>query len=101
VQPHGEIVVAAGNLSKLKSSINWIRKSPDLTFEESCLVHLLGLRVCLFPWPVEFDAIEELIDSFLRGIEWTPRLREFIKARITKGHILSLHTRFESGCFFS
>jgi len=87
-------------LSKLKSSVNWIRRTPELSFEESCLVHLLGLRVCLYPWPVEFDEVEELIDSFIRGISWTPRLKEFMKARIPSEHILTLHTRLESGLVF-
>lgn len=97
----GQVVVAAGNLPKLLSSVNWVRMSPDLSFEESCLVHLLGIRLCLFPWPVEFDKVEELIEAFVRGLVWTPRLQQFMKARIPYEQILVLHTRLEAGYFFT
>ena len=46
----GDLMVAAGNRAKLISSLKWVRKSTVMSFDDSCLAHLLGLRLCLFPW---------------------------------------------------
>jgi len=96
----GDFVIAAGNLPKLASSVHWVKLSPELSFEESCLAHLLGLRICLFPWPVEFWTLEEVIDSFLEKLTITTRLAELLKARLTERQIGMLHLRGESVTFF-
>jgi hypothetical protein len=96
--PHvGDILICAGNLPKLLSSLQWIRRNAEMPFEVNCLVHLLGLRLCLWPWPEHFEETEELIDQYLTGIEITPDLRLVLRARITPDQILSIHTRLEGG----
>lgn len=95
----GDIVVAAGNLPKLLSSINWVKNSKELTFEESCLAHLLGIRICLFPWKLEFDRIEEIIDLFLKDLVCTPVMNQLLKARLTIDEIAQLHVRYEGFVF--
>jgi len=101
VPKYGDILVAAGNKSKLVASENFVKSSPELTFEESCLVHLLGLRVCLWPFAFEFEDIEDRINGYLKDLEsrgqLTERIRHFLRARISEEQILSLHVRTEDG----
>jgi len=93
----GDVIVAAGNLPKLKSSIEWVRLNSDFSVEECFLMHLLGLRICLWPWKHEFEFVEDRIDAFLGSIEPTPVIRNILKARISEQQILDLHFRFEGG----
>jgi len=100
VKGYGDVLVAAGNYAKLMSSINWVRINSSFTFEECVLMHLLGLRICLWPWEFEFQMIEERIDRFLSGIVKTPRIRDILGARISSLQICDLHFRWESKGFW-
>jgi hypothetical protein len=91
----GDCVVAAGNLPKLVSSIEWIRRNDDFSDEENALVHLLGLRINLWPWKYEFDELELLLDKYISSLTSTPRIRNMLKARISEQQIMGLHFRFE------
>jgi len=97
VDGKGDFLVAAGNRLKLVSSVNFVKRSGDMTLEESCVVHLLGLRVCL--WPFYFDWIEvnAILDEYLKSITLTDSIRQLLRARITEEHILALHCRYEGG----
>jgi len=90
-----DIVVAAGNRGKLLSSRNWIRVNDNLSFEESCVAHLLGLRLCLWPWYSDFADVNELLDDYLSKISITPAIRALLAARLTEGQLFSLHTKVE------
>lgn len=92
----GDIAVAAGNRAKLLASKQWIRRNAEVTFEENCLAHLLGLRICLWPWRDDFMEVEELIDRFVSTVERHPRLDNLLKARIPEQQIIDLHTRLEA-----
>ena len=96
----GDVIVAAGNLSKLKSSLEWIRLNSDFSVDECFLMHLLGIRICLWPWKHEFDLVEERIDAFLGSIEPSPIIRNILKARISEHSILDLHFRLEGRVSF-
>lgn len=96
----GDIVVAAGNLSKLKSSLEWVRYNSDFSMEECFLMHLLGLRICLWPWKHEFDLVEERIDAFIGSFQPTPAIRNLLKARISELTIMDLHLRLEGAFSF-
>jgi len=97
----GDFYVAAGNRNKLLSSLNWIKTNPNLAFEESCLAHLLGLRICLYPWAEDFEAVEVRIDEYLSKITFTSRVRELLRARIPEIEIVGIHLRLEGFGFFS
>lgn len=100
--PFGDIVVAAGNRDKLLSSLNWVRMNDNLSFEESCLAHLLGIRLCLWPWRFEFLEVDDLIDSFLESMSVkSPLVKQLLKARLTEEHIASIHLSLEGGFCFS
>ncbi len=99
VSGFGQFTVAAGNLTKLLSSVNWIKKNANLTFEESCVAHLLGVRLCLFPWAVHFDMTDQILSDYLKKIEMTDFIRCALCARLTKLELAKLHTRVE-GFFF-
>ena len=101
VLPFGDVLIAAGNKAKLLSSLHWVKPSSSLSFEESCLAHLLGLRLCLWPWRAEFLDVEERIDSFLRGVDVTTTMRLLLKARITEVDIVGMHLRVEGFGFFT
>lgn len=95
----GDIMVAAGNYEKLKSSLNWVQTSSDVPFEESVLLHLLGLRICFWPWAIDFLDVEEKIDNYLdylkKNHKMTPQLWDLLSARIPESSILGIHTRLE------
>jgi len=94
--PHlGDLIVAGGNLPKLLSSLDWIRKSSTLEFEELCVAHLLGVRLCLFPWRIHFLECEELLDKFLSCILVTPKIKLLLRGRLTEYQIALLHMRVE------
>lgn len=97
----GDFVVAAGNLPKLLSSLNWVKRSPSLTFEESCVAHLLGIRLCLFPWQVHFDECDKILSDYLSQIEMTTFIRQALSARLNPVELARLHTRAEGFDFFS
>jgi hypothetical protein len=100
VKGHGDLLVAAGNYAKLMSSINWVRMNNSFTFEECVLMHLLGLRIVMWPWEYEFLMLEGRIDSYLGTIILTPRIRDILGARISDAQIADLHFRWESRAFF-
>jgi len=97
VPGRGDIVVTAGNLTKLLSSIEWLRKNADFTLEENTLLHWCGLRIGLWPWKQHFDDLEERIDDYLKKIEVTPRIVELLRCRVSSERILQLHLRYEGG----
>lgn len=97
VPNYGDIVVAAGNLPKLLSSLNWVQTNANLTLEESCVAHLVGIRLCLFPWQVEFEQCDELLSGYLKTIQATEFIDAVLKARFTEKELARLHTRCE--CF--
>jgi hypothetical protein len=99
VSGFGDFLVAAGNWSKLMSSINWIKTNPNLTFEESCVAHLVGIRMCLFPWSLEFERIDSLLSDYLKNIEKTRFIKDVLIARFTEEDMARLHLRVE-GYFF-
>ena len=92
----GDFVVAAGNLPKLMSSVNWIKTNPNLTFEESCVAHLLGLRMCLFPWAVHFEEVDHILGSYLSRLPvLTPVIKQLLVARFDDFQMSMLHTGVE------
>lgn len=95
----GSFLCAAGNLDKILCSLNYIKKSKTLTFQESCVAHLLGLRMCLFPWAVEFQECDELLSKYLDTISLTPFIRLCLKARLSEIELACLHTRVEGFSF--
>lgn len=97
----GDVLVAAGNRAKLMASINWVKVNPEFSWEECCVLHLLGLRLCLWPWKIDFDELEERLDEYLKKIEVTPSIRSMLQARLSEKQICDLHFRVErGGCFF-
>jgi len=96
----GDIIIAAGNRTKLLSSREWLRRNADFSVEENALAHLLGLRIALWPWRADFVDVEELIDQYVDTIETTPSIRDILKARIPEQQIINLHVRFEDGLPF-
>lgn len=96
----GDVMIAAGNKEKLLSSVEWIRRNKDFSLEENALTHLLGLRICLWPWRAHFLDIEALIDRYVDSIERSPRINDILRARIPEAHILNLHLRLESNVSF-
>jgi len=101
VRGHGDVLVAAGNYAKLTSSIHWVRRNSSFTFEECVVLHLLGLRICLWPWEYEFLVLEARLDGYLASIEVTARIRDILGARITEKQIMALHFRWESRPFLT
>ena len=91
------MVVTAGNLTKLLSSVEWLRKNADFTLEENTLLHWCGLRIGLWPWKQHFDDLEERIDEYLKKVVITPRITEILKCRVSSDRILQLHLRYEGG----
>jgi hypothetical protein len=90
------IAVTAGNLPKLLSSLKWVRRNAALSYQASQVAHLLGLRLCLFPWPQYWDLCEEMLDSLLRRVVLTPFIRGVLKARLSEWQMVLLHQRWES-----
>lgn len=101
VEGFGDVIVAAGNRAKLLSSLNWVKPNSSLSFEESCLAHLLGIRLCLWPWKHEFDMVEEIIDSFLQSKVLTPLMKQLLCARLPEERVLLMHIGFEREFVFS
>jgi hypothetical protein len=96
------LIVAGGNRHKLLSSINWVKSNETLSFEESCLAHLLGIRLCLWPWYSDFVDVDELIDDFLSHLPHkTSMMCQLLKARLTEEQIAYVHLKLESGSVFS
>lgn len=100
VSGFGDFLVAAGNLDKLLSSLNWVKKAASLTFEESCVAHLLGVRLCLFPWAVHFEEADEILSKYLKKIQLTPFIRNALSARLNETQLAHLHTKVEGFAFF-
>lgn len=98
----GDVIVAAGNRAKLQSSIEWLRLNQDFGLEENALMHLLGLRINMWPWKSDFEDLESLIDSYVDSIETTPEISRILKARIPESKIIDINFRLESslGCTF-
>lgn len=96
----GDVIVAAGNHSKLMSSLNWVKTSDTLTFEESCLAHLLGLRICLWPWLTDFLTVEEIIDNLLSKVFLTAPMKQMLHGRLSEVELLNLHLRLEASVNF-
>lgn len=102
VKGFGDFVLAAGNLPKLLSSLHWVKTNPRLTIEESCLVHLLGLRICLFPWAIHFQDCDEILSQYLSKIDvMTDFMRSSMPARLSERELALLHTRCENLFFCS
>lgn len=91
----GDVLVAAGNKAKLMASVNWVKVNPDFSFEECCVLHLLGLRLCLWPWKLDFAELEDRLDAYLARIEVTPQIRSMLQARLSDRQICDLHFRVE------
>lgn len=100
VRGYGDILVAAGNKEKLMSSINFILTRPGMSFDDSCVTHLLGLRIALWPYKPEFETVNSVLDDFLEELRKTNRMTEriahFLRARISEEHIVDIHTRLEA-----
>jgi hypothetical protein len=102
VRGFGDVLVAAGNRAKLRSSLNWVHVNDTLTFEESCLAHLLGIRLCLWPWRADFLEVDELVQEFLDKMPHKSQTtRQILKARLTEEHIALIHFSMEGGFCFS
>jgi len=98
----GDPVICAGNYTKIVSSINWIKSNNLLSFEESCLAHLVGLRICLWPWYSEFVENEERIDHFLAAcVPLSRNMSQILKARISEKEIVGVYLGLESGGFLT
>lgn len=91
----GDVLVAAGNHAKLMASVNWVKVNPEFSFEECCVLHLLGLRLCLWPWKIDFQELDERLDKYLAGIAITPSIRSMLQARLSERQICDLHFRVE------
>jgi hypothetical protein len=99
------MLIAAGNRPKLLSSLEWVQKSTSMSFEACCLVHLLGIRICLWAWPLDFYDVEDLIDDFLLELKRVKKMipldcEELMAARISEEQIASLHLKLETGLVF-
>jgi len=99
VHGFGDFACASGNLPKLLSSIGWVKTNQILSWEESCVAHLVGLRICLFPWQDHFDQIDALLGQYLGSIVVTPFIREVLKSRFSEVALARLHTRAEGSLF--
>jgi len=99
VHHFGEFVLAAGNREKMLCSINWIKRTEGLTFEESCVAHLVGLRICLFPWQSDFEEIDTLLGKYLDKVVITPIMTACLQARLSEKQCALIHTKVE-GLFF-
>lgn len=95
VEGFGDFLVTAGNLPKLKSSVNWIKSGQTMSFEEYCVAHLIGLRMCMFPYPREFSKIDKVLTKYLSTITLTPMIKDLLTARFTEFELACLHTRVE------
>jgi len=89
------IWLCAGNLPKLQASLYYFKRSTTMTNDVAQLVHLLGLRICLFPWPVFFNQVNDMIDRLYDRFD--PSHRAVIAARISERSIIRIHTGYESG----
>jgi hypothetical protein len=102
VSGFGDVYVVAGNREKLWSSIFWLRKSAAMSIQEASVAHLLGLRICLFPWAKDFEYVEALLTQHLasgdggRPLVVTPVLRQLLTSRLTEAQILQMHIRTEA-----
>jgi len=101
VRGFGDFLVAAGNLPKLLSSLNWVKKSNKLTEAESCVAHLLGIRMCLFPWKDYFEEVDELLGKYLSTQIITTFISNCLPARLNEIQLARLHTRAECFDFFA
>lgn len=101
VHGFGDFICVAGNRNKLLSSMNWIKKSKTLSFEESAVAHLLGLRICLFPWQDDFEECDQILSTFLARIVHTMFIRRCLSARLSELRLAYLHTRNEGFNFFN
>lgn len=95
----GSFYVAAGNLDKLLCSRNWYRAGKMETVLAQ-VVHLLGVRIALWPWKLYFDETDEILDDFvakLRGRgELNPVIEDALRsARLTEREIAMIHLRLE------
>lgn len=97
----GEFYCAAGNLPKLLSSLNWYKWRGDssLSQSESQLAHLLGIRICLFPWPCYFEMVTDLIGEFLEHTDKTNTTNSLLCCFLSEDEIAQLHLRFEGHSF--
>jgi len=91
----GDCIVAAGNEQKLLSSVQWVRHSSERPFYESVVLHLLGLRICLWPWAIHFAEVEGRLDSYLTMLrkagDLTPSVESLLRARIPETVIRDIH----------
>lgn len=100
VAKFGDFLLAAGNLPKLLSSINWVKRSPNMSFEEGCVAHLIGVRLCLFPWDNYFQECDRILGEYISSIYITPFVRSILPARLSSIELAKLHTRTESAFLF-
>lgn len=91
----GDFMVAAGNLPKLLASRSWCEPTSSLSFGDAVLAHMLGVRLCLFPWRVDFLEYEAEIDSWLKSYNHTSTTPFILKARLSEYRIGLLHARVE------
>lgn len=91
VPPFGDVVVAAGNYEKLRSSMYWVTTNSSFTLDEAALCHLIGLRLVIWPWAWLFDELESLIDKHLHNMERTPLVGEILRARLPERDIIAIH----------
>jgi hypothetical protein len=100
--PHlkATFMVAAGNRSKLRASMAYYKTSEFLTHAESLMFHLVGIRICLWPWPLDFEEITEYIDQLCvqlrRTGQFTESIRVIVGSMHTEAAIARLHLQHES-----
>lgn len=92
----GDVVVVAGNYDKLRSSLNWVRPITGWSFEESVVAHLVGLRMALWPWQIDFEEVDERLTSYLASVVITPNMRAMLSGRLSEMQIARIHLRYES-----
>lgn len=90
------IIIPAGNRSKLLCSMNYWKITEGMTHEESQLAHVMGLRMCLWPWFYDFEDVDLLIDDLLARMPMSPIVKMILKSRFSDREMALLYSRSES-----
>jgi hypothetical protein len=100
VRPYGDCLVAAGNLPKLLSSMEFFKSNDLTTNDEAFLLHLIGLRIGLWPYRAEFEDLEARIDAFIRQMQpLSQRMFLMLASRIPETRIQGVHFHVEGAIF--
>lgn len=86
------VLIPAGNISKLVSSLFYYRKSKLVKNHIAWLQHLVGLRIFLYPFPGWFDWLESLIQSEIQPFRHDPRYESVFSQIIPESDLLYLYT---------